>query len=80
VFPFEDISHAYKLIEENTRDVIVPYDGVAEKVIENIRNIGFPGNFARKLQGYTINIYSHEFRELEKSGHLRLLVNGITFL
>lgn len=73
VFPFEDISHAYKFIEENTRDVIVPYDNVAAKVIESIRKIGFPGNFARKLQGYTINIYSHEFRELEKSGALETI-------
>ena len=69
-FPFEDVSHAYKLIEENTRDVIVPYDEVAREAVENIRKVGFPGTFARKLQGYTVNIYSHEFRELEESGSL----------
>jgi len=69
-FPFENVSHDYQLIEENTRDVIIPYDKDAAKAIENIRKIGFPGTFARKLQGYTVSIYSHEFRELEKSGAL----------
>lgn len=67
-FPFEDVSFKFRLIEEDTYDVIIPYDDEAVKVIENIRKIGFPGNFARKLQGYTINIYYQEFLELEESG------------
>ncbi len=72
-FPFEDVSHSYKLIEENTRDVIIPYDEDAKKAIENIRKNGFPGNLARKLQGYTVSIYSHEFRELEDSGAIETI-------
>lgn len=69
-FPFEDISYAFRYIEGGTRDVIVPYDKDGEKVIDKLRKIGFPGNFVRKLQGYTVNIYAHEFRELEESGAL----------
>jgi CRISPR-associated endonuclease/helicase Cas3 len=67
-FPFEEVSQSYKLIEENTRDLIVPYDKNAETAIENIRKIGFPGESARKLQGYIVSIYHQEFLELEKSG------------
>lgn len=72
-FPFEDIGHSYKLIEENTRDVIVPYDRFAEHVIESLRKFGFPGDSARKLQGYMVSIYPQEFHELEKSGAIETI-------
>lgn len=72
-FPFEDISEAYQLIEENTRDVIIPYDSDAERAIDIIRKTGFPGNNARKLQGYTIGVYSKGFRDLEDSHAIETL-------
>lgn len=67
-FPFEDVGEAYKLIEENTRDIIIPYDSDARKAIVNIREMGSPGKYVRKLQGYTVGIYFPEFQELEKAG------------
>ena len=72
-FPFEEVSHSYKLIEENTRDVIIPFDKDAERAIKNIRRIGFPGDFARKLQGYTVSIYYPEFLELDNSGAIETI-------
>jgi CRISPR-associated helicase Cas3/CRISPR-associated endonuclease Cas3-HD len=72
-FPFEDVSDAFQLIEENTRDVIIPYTSEAERAIERIRVTGFPGNSARVLQGYTVSVYSQEFRELEDSGAIETI-------
>ena len=46
---------------------------MAREAVDNIRKVGFIGTFARKLQGYTVNIYSHEFRELEESGALETI-------
>jgi len=67
-FPFEDIGQNFTLIETNTRDVIVPYDKMAEDAIENLRTFGFPRSCSRILQGYTVQIYLPDFERLEESG------------
>lgn len=72
-FPFEDVGHNFSIIEENTRDIIVPYDKRAESVIGQIRETGFPGNYVRKLQGYTISVYPNEFRDLERAHALETI-------
>jgi len=72
-FPFEDIGEAFKIIEEGTKDIIVPYDENAEKLIGNLRNPDFSWKIVRKLQGYTVSIYSIEFNELERAHALDLI-------
>ncbi|MCX6701371.1 MAG: CRISPR-associated helicase Cas3' [Methanomicrobiales archaeon] len=66
-FPFEDVSAAFSIIEEGTQDLIIPYDNNAESIIQDLRNTDFPWIYARKLQGYTVNIYPNEFKELERA-------------
>jgi CRISPR-associated endonuclease/helicase Cas3/CRISPR-associated endonuclease Cas3-HD len=66
-FPFEAVAGAFNLIENNTRDIIIPYDDRARSIIEDIQRTGFPGRYVRSLQGYTVSIYLEEFRELEKA-------------
>jgi CRISPR-associated endonuclease/helicase Cas3 len=65
-FPFEDVADAFHLIENNTRDIIIPYDEKARSILKQIQYTGFPGKYIRNLQGYTVSIYLDEFRELEK--------------
>nr|WP_319540287.1 CRISPR-associated helicase Cas3' [uncultured Methanospirillum sp.] len=72
-FPFEDVSDAFQLIEENTKDVIIPFDKTAEDAIKKMRETGFPGENARKLQGYTVRVYTPEYRELEENGSIETL-------
>jgi len=72
-FPFEDIGDAFSFIEENTRDVIIPYDAKARGIISQIRASGFPGRFARSLQGYSVSVYPYEFKELERAGAVELI-------
>ena len=36
-FPFEDISAAFKLIEDGTKELIIPYDDEAKSAITNLR-------------------------------------------
>ncbi|TAJ43958.1 CRISPR-associated helicase Cas3' [Methanofollis fontis] len=66
-FPFEDVAGRFNLIEDNTRDVIIPYDENARSIIKDIERAGFPGRYVRSLQGYTVSIYLEEFRHLEKT-------------
>jgi CRISPR-associated endonuclease/helicase Cas3/CRISPR-associated endonuclease Cas3-HD len=65
-FPFEDVADAFNLIENNTRDIIIPYDDKARAIIKQIQYTGFPGNYVRSLQGYTVSIYLEEFKALER--------------
>jgi CRISPR-associated endonuclease/helicase Cas3/CRISPR-associated endonuclease Cas3-HD len=72
-FSFEDISTEFKMIEENTKDIIIPYDSEAESLIKMLRATDFPGKIARRLQGYTVSVYTDEFNELERAHDLDLI-------
>jgi len=78
--PFEDVNDEFSLIDDGTRDVIIPYDDNVRSNIQKIRETGFSENFGRGLQGYTVNIYPNEFKELEKSGVLDLVGDRYTVL
>jgi CRISPR-associated endonuclease/helicase Cas3/CRISPR-associated endonuclease Cas3-HD len=66
-FPFEDVADKFSFIEGGTKDLIVPYNNDAESIIRDLRITDFPWRYVRQLQGYTVSIYPHEFRELERS-------------
>jgi len=65
-FPFEEIADEFQIIEEGTKDLIVPYDEHARSKIAELRAAEFPWRFVRDLQGYSISIYPNEFREMER--------------
>jgi CRISPR-associated helicase Cas3/CRISPR-associated endonuclease Cas3-HD len=65
-FPFEDIADEFQIIEEGTKDLIIPYDEHATDIIAELRAAEFPWKFVRKLQGYSVSIYPNEFRNMER--------------
>lgn len=67
-FPFETVSREFQLIEQDTRDIIIPYDEKGQSIITKMKETGFPGTYARKLQGYSVNIFVPEFRDLVQAG------------
>jgi len=69
-FPFEDVGWAFSIIEQGTKDLIVPYGEDGRALIDDLRTSRSPWKYARRLQGYTINIYPNEFRELERAGKI----------
>jgi CRISPR-associated endonuclease/helicase Cas3/CRISPR-associated endonuclease Cas3-HD len=64
-FHFEEVAMAFRIIEEGTKDLIIPYDNNAKSKISKLRTTDFPWELVRELQGYTVSIYPNEFRELE---------------
>lgn len=72
-FPFEKVNDDFAIIEDGTKDVVIPCDDNAREQIEYIRRNGFPDNFGRGLQGYTVSVYPQVFRDLEKSGAVETL-------
>lgn len=65
-FPFKDIADSFRLIEDTTRDLIIPYDSDAESCINDLRNEVFQWDTVRRIQGYSVTIYPNEFQELSR--------------
>ncbi|WP_067050306.1 CRISPR-associated helicase/endonuclease Cas3 [Methanofollis ethanolicus] len=72
-FPFEDIDAAFSIIDEGTKEIIIPYDDNARSIIQELQNAIYPGKVARKLQGYTVSVYPNEFKELERARAIDLI-------
>jgi len=64
-FDFKTAAEKFKLIENKTVSVIIPYDDNAWTILKDLRISQYPASFARKLQVYTVNIYEQEFQALQ---------------
>jgi len=67
-FKFEEAAEKFKLIKNNTIPIIIPYDTLAESLVDEARNSMFPATLMRKLQPYTITVFENEYRELLSMG------------
>ena len=74
-FPFEEIAALFRIIESGTKDVIIPFDENARSRIMELRSTDFPWKYLRELQGYTVSIYSNEFRELERTNMVETIAD-----
>ena len=72
-FPFETIADDFQIIDEGTRDLIIPYDDHARSKIAELRAAEFPGKFFRELQGYSVSIYPNEFSEMERDNRIEAI-------
>ncbi|GAK53081.1 CRISPR-associated helicase Cas3 [Candidatus Moduliflexus flocculans] len=74
--PFREIAQAFKMIDEPTRPILVPYGKEGKRVIEELKQCQFhatyPGyvnrELRKRLQQYTVNLYERIFQEI--SGEL----------
>ncbi|MCB0196826.1 MAG: CRISPR-associated helicase/endonuclease Cas3, partial [Anaerolineae bacterium] len=67
-FDFKTAAEQFKLIEDNTVAVIIPYNDAAKRLIETLKYTPYPTTVLRKLQSYTVNIYEREFMNLQSKG------------
>ncbi len=67
-FDFKRAADEFRLIDNNTVAVVIPYNEEAKKLLEQARYHPFPYKFARQLQMYTVNIYENEFGKLQSKG------------
>ncbi len=71
-FPFEDVGWKFSIIEQGTKDLIIPYGDEGRALADELRNSESPWKYTRRLQGYTISIYPDEFGDLERAGKINL--------
>jgi CRISPR-associated endonuclease/helicase Cas3/CRISPR-associated endonuclease Cas3-HD len=58
----------FRLIDEPTRDLIIPYDEDARSKIGEMKSTEYPWRYIRELQPYTVSVYPQEFQEMERAG------------
>ena len=79
-FPFEDIADAFRIIDQGTKDVVIPYDDNARAKIAGLRTTEFPWKYLRELQGYTVSIYPRELREMERMKMIEMIADRFYIL
>lgn len=78
---FKTAGKLFKVIDENTRDVIVPYNEEAEKIIRELENSHEDISLLlRQAQKYMVSVYSGKERRLYKNHAIRDLSCGAAVL
>lgn len=67
-FDFKKAADDFRMIDNNTVGVVIPYNEDAKQILAKVRGHPFPFKFARQLQMYTVNIYEKEFLKLQSKG------------
>ena len=79
-FEFKTAAEKFKLIENNTMAVIIPYNPEAEELVKALHYSIYPAAILRKLQNYTVNIYEQEFQSLNIKGAIEMAADTYAVL
>jgi CRISPR-associated helicase Cas3/CRISPR-associated endonuclease Cas3-HD len=80
IYPFEDISRDFKLMEEETYSVIIPFNDEVRDLLQRLKYSEFFGDILRALQRYSVNIYETEYNKLFAAGKLEFYKQDIAVL
>lgn len=72
-FQFSMVGKEFKLIEENTKTIIIPKEEEAKKILEQLRIKGVTKKWVRKIGQYCVNVYESDFYKMVAAGILREL-------
>ncbi|AEJ20059.1 CRISPR-associated helicase/endonuclease Cas3 [Gracilinema caldarium] len=67
-FKYETAAREFQIIEDSTETVIIPYNEEAQSLIEELKSTDYPFFTLRKLQPYTVSIFTTEFDKLSSKG------------
>lgn len=72
-FDFKTAAANFKLIDDNTVAVLIPYNSEARKLLETLKYTPYPSSTLRKLQPFTVNVYEREFLALQSQGAIQTI-------
>lgn len=72
-FSFEKVSHEFKLIEENTKTILIPIEDHAKEIYEAIKIKGITKKLMREAGQYCINVYEDDCNKLAGMNTIRNL-------
>lgn len=67
-FEFKKAADEFRMIDNNTVSVVIPYNEEAKDLIDRASDHQYLFTFARQLQIYAVNIYEKEFEKLQSKG------------
>ncbi len=79
-FDFKTAAEKFKLIDNNTVAVIIPYNDEARELIKKLAFMPHPTKILRQLQSYTVNIYEREFEALNVQGVIEMAADAYPVL
>lgn len=79
-FAFRQVGDAFQVIEHTMQPVVIPLESEAAALVAQLEFVEFPGATLRKLQRFTVQIQSREYKALGKGGALRWVNGGVAVL
>ncbi|RAV06416.1 CRISPR-associated helicase Cas3' [Paenibacillus sp. YN15] len=79
-FQFREIADTFKWIDEEAVPVIIPWDQAARNYLLQAQAALYPAFYMRKLQRYTVPLYSGEMAQLRLTGRLGAIGDTIFYL
>lgn len=86
-FPFKRISAEFKLIEQNTKILVIPFvirgsewEKRPGEIIEKLRAGEISRGLLREVGLYSVNIYERQYSELLRSGQIEAIDEEIAIL
>jgi len=80
IYKFATVAERFRVIEDITETVIIPYNEEAKRLIEELKFTQYPSSTLRKLQPYTVSIYQGEFEALSSKGVIETVADSYAVL
>lgn len=77
--PFEAVSNEFRLIENDTYTVYIPWNDGAS-LVEELKGGARSKSLFRKLSGYSVQIYPQPYKELVDAGDIQVLEGDFAVL
>jgi len=69
-FGFTTVGKEFKLIEQNTKTILIPMEARAKEIAEELRIKGASKKLLREAQKYCVNVYDNLFQKMSSAGML----------
>lgn len=80
IFKFATVAELFRVIEDITQTLIIPFDEEANRLIDELKSTQYPLSTLRKLQPYTVSIYDQEFDALSSKGVVETVADAYAVL
>lgn len=79
-FPFETVAKEFRLIEEDTKTILIPLEKEAMRINESLQNGEYSKQLMRNAGHYCVNLYDKDYQELKNSGSITEFFDGFAVL
>lgn len=77
---FKDIAEKFRLIEEYTKSILIPYDEVARNIARSLLSGEVSRALLRKAGKYIVNVYDETFKEMLAAQKITMIDESLAML